>query len=870
MNESKTLTAPRGGEPPHSPTDEDGSFSGRAAILAASRGRDAQAPRASCEGPNKTPWRYSLPERYWLLGIFALGWAVRCVYLFQVRSTPIVQGLSMDSALFERLARQLAAGDWGARDSIFLNEFYQFYLAALYRLLGPEPMPVLALQTFVDALSGVLIAFVGWKAFGRTVGIAAGLAYALYGIAIFYTGLVLDTTVSIFLQMAFLSLLLTALAPEAPRSRGLFAGLVFGLLLLARPNLALFLAGAPLLGRLLLRQFRDARKVVATGLLFVAGTGVVLGLSAWRHHIHFGSWSPFAAHGGFNLYIGNNPEAEGIFMSPSGVSSNPVSQIKNSIRMASKETGRDMGPYEASGYWTRRSLEYLLSHPLEGARLTVMKLFLFLRREEISLNIDYSLSSRLVPLFRLPLLTYGIVSPLAMVGVVLVAGRVFFPRKHISPVPSSKGQAPLDAADPKAGSLERDEEPRRTEQALLLLAYATAAASVILFFISDRYRLPVVPLSILFAAVAAWTLVETGQRRSLGELGGLAALLCGAVLITHAPFPGMTHTQATGTHYNNLAMVYLRNGEPDKAEAELGRALEIDPLLAASHNNLGQLHVEQGRMEEGVRSLRRALELDPHYAVAHYNLGMALERMGQVQEARLHYERAVDLSPNLGEPRVNLGNLLLRAGERERGLQQLRAAVEEDPGLTEGWEALGNAHAAAGEVQAALGCFAKVLAEEPDHYNALVNTGLLHKRMGRPDEAVKLFEKAIAAHPERSEGHLHLGAVLAAANRREEAVRHLLKALELDPESYEASLKLGIEYARSGELGPATAHFKRASKIRPQGEEARLNLVKAYLVGGDLVAARREYEVLLQIAPEAARQVELLFATFGQAGDGKP
>jgi DNA-binding winged helix-turn-helix (wHTH) protein/tetratricopeptide (TPR) repeat protein len=72
---------------------------------------------------------------------------------------------------------------------------------------------------------------------------------------------------------------------------------------------------------------------------------------------------------------------------------------------------------------------------------------------------------------------------------------------------------------------------------------------------------------------------------------------------------------SSGTAFNTLATVAMREGRLDEAEEALGRALESFRLLgnrrfeAASLNNLGSLRLKQGRWDEAESLHRAALEL---------------------------------------------------------------------------------------------------------------------------------------------------------------------------------------------------------------------------------------------------------------------
>lgn len=63
-----------------------------------------------------------------LIGIFLLALVIRLIYLNQIISTPVFQGLSADSEEYEYFARLILSGNFTPQDIIYLNPFYPFFL----------------------------------------------------------------------------------------------------------------------------------------------------------------------------------------------------------------------------------------------------------------------------------------------------------------------------------------------------------------------------------------------------------------------------------------------------------------------------------------------------------------------------------------------------------------------------------------------------------------------------------------------------------------------------------------------------------------------------------------------------------------------
>jgi tetratricopeptide (TPR) repeat protein len=95
----------------------------------------------------------------------------------------------------------------------------------------------------------------------------------------------------------------------------------------------------------------------------------------------------------------------------------------------------------------------------------------------------------------------------------------------------------------------------------------------------------------------------------------------------------------------NLAIVYSRLKDFDKAIAILNPILENDPQNALAHNYMGIVLGKTGKIKESEDHFLRSIAIDPNYAKAHFNL--AVMYMGQtppaIDQALASYEKAKSL-----------------------------------------------------------------------------------------------------------------------------------------------------------------------------------------------------------------------------------
>lgn len=127
-----------------------------------------------------------------------------------------------------------------------------------------------------------------------------------------------------------------------------------------------------------------------------------------------------------------------------------------------------------------------------------------------------------------------------------------------------------------------------------------------------------------------------------------------------------------------LGTAYSRQGDGDRAEAAMRKALSIDSDLHLTRGNLGSLLVTTGREGEGMPLLEAVIEEVPDSADAHFNLAMALKLVGETLRATEHFGRSVALSPANMRGRFEYGVALAEESRFEEAVTQFEVVVEDD------------------------------------------------------------------------------------------------------------------------------------------------------------------------------------------------
>jgi tetratricopeptide (TPR) repeat protein len=106
-----------------------------------------------------------------------------------------------------------------------------------------------------------------------------------------------------------------------------------------------------------------------------------------------------------------------------------------------------------------------------------------------------------------------------------------------------------------------------------------------------------------------------------------------------------------------------RSKQWNKAEADMRKALEMQPEQPHVLNYLGYSWIDQGvNLDEGMKMIKRAVDQRPDDGYIVDSLGWAFYRIGNYDEAVKNLERAIDLKPE--DPTINdhLGDAYWRVG----------------------------------------------------------------------------------------------------------------------------------------------------------------------------------------------------------------
>jgi tetratricopeptide (TPR) repeat protein len=596
-------------------------------------------------GPNRLRilrklWPDSLgPGHY----IFAAVFLVRLVVLIRLASSPLFLPTGSDMHFYDEWAKQILHGHWTDHQAFYGLPLYPFLLALLYRIFGYGPFVPGFFQACLDAGTAVLIYKITLRAMAGSsrasgkgasiTGVIAAAAWCFFLPAQAYSAILMPTAAAVFVFWLLVwHIVRNENVPSARRC------LAYGLLIgFTAMGVATILFLIPLfVGAILIRQTQNrlADKGAAVALLLA---GVVAGASpCWIHNCFVARDPVFlSAHGGINLWLGNNPEATGYPRFP-GLHAGQGQMLRDSIEQAETAAGRALKHSEVSSYWSGKARDYISANAGTWLKLLARKIGNFWNSFEYDdLGVIATLRQHGVVL---PGLRFALVAALGM------AGAVFSWRSF----PASRW---------------------------IVTAIALYMLAILPVFVTERYRLAVVPGLLVLAALG----LERLWHRCASENYGGAALQLGVIaasawfVTTPRHDPSLWALEA----YNSGRLALETNDLP-LAERHLQRAHTLVPDNAETNFALGNLRLAQGDSPAATRFYEAALKIDPRHKGALNNLGVLSLNENQPAAAVDYFRRALALEPRNPKTHYLLAKALDAAGNRAAARTEAARAVQLD------------------------------------------------------------------------------------------------------------------------------------------------------------------------------------------------
>ncbi len=602
--------------------------------------------------------------------VAAVALLFRLWHLAEFARLPWFRVLQMDAKYHAEWAARLVHGHGADPQVFFRAPVYPYFLALLQSITGEVLWTARLVQIALGLLTVALVHRLALRLLPGRWSLAAGMLAALAWVPILYeTELLLEPLV------AFLTTLVLFLAVRTGRPPGIPAllgwGALVGLATATRPNALVLLPLLPLYAAVL--SFRASVAPRASGRpaghgprsvpsrakrsrapwlrwllrpVLVFGLGFLVPiLPIWLHNARHGDPATVLAwQGGINLYLGNNPAANGWSATAPEMRTDWQGGFEDAIRIAVERTGdATLRPSQVSSYWAREAGRFWRQDPQRAIGLTATKALLFWGNAEIKNNEDPRFLRHTMASLRWLPVSFGLLAPFALVGLVLAC---------------------------RAGARFR-----------LLAAFAAAwFLSIVPFFVCARYRLPVTPILPVFALLAIRSATQWIRARRWRSLLPAAAAVLALYPLLYAPRAGVD-SGGFFQAWRNLGDAESELGNWNAAVDAFQQSVGLNPRYVAAWNNMGLALQQLGRLAEAEHSYRAGLAAEPGHPTLRKNLGLVLEAQGKLPEAEETYREVLRDQPQAWDAVLLLAGALEKQGKREEAAAACRSALQQEPRL---------------------------------------------------------------------------------------------------------------------------------------------------------------------------------------------
>jgi tetratricopeptide (TPR) repeat protein len=266
--------------------------------------------------------------------------------------------------------------------------------------------------------------------------------------------------------------------------------------------------------------------------------------------------------------------------------------------------------------------------------------------------------------------------------------------------------------------------------------------------------------------------------------------------------------------------------------------------------NFARLLQDFGEPQRAEAQWRKVIQLLPHYEEAQYSLGNNLDSQNRSAEAVTFFQQALLRRPKSFEARNGLGLALAYLGEWSAAVEQYNRAIREKPDFAEARVNLGQALAQQGQIPEALVQYQQALRFDSNNVAARINLGKLLARQGNVAEAIAQYQEALRLKPEHAVAHYNLANALSASGDGAGAATHFAEAVRSRPNFAEARYNLGLHLAKQGDNDGALEQFATVVQLKAGWADARLNYGVALAKARRFEEAAEQFQETLRLQPD--------------------
>lgn len=295
---------------------------------------------------------------------------------------------------------------------------------------------------------------------------------------------------------------------------------------------------------------------------------------------------------------------------------------------------------------------------------------------------------------------------------------------------------------------------------------------------------------------------------------------------------------------------------PERALAELNRAVEIDPKRVESYLSLARFYTSINDTAKAEETLRRAVNVNPASGLAHSEYGRFLIAHNRAGEAEAEFKKAVEVEPKEREPRMALGSFYIVNKQLDKAEETYKALAEMEKDKPDGRAMLADFYTTINRYDDAVKVYQDILAQSPDYTRGRYRLGEIMLQRGDVAGATAQVAEVLKKNERDMQGLMLRARIRMQSGDNKAAIEDLKEVLKQEPNSRSGLYYMTEANQRLRQFDMARSYAADLDKYYPEWLPAKLMQVQLNLEGGDSKAALRLSNELMERLNKAAPDYE--------------
>jgi putative PEP-CTERM system TPR-repeat lipoprotein len=286
-----------------------------------------------------------------------------------------------------------------------------------------------------------------------------------------------------------------------------------------------------------------------------------------------------------------------------------------------------------------------------------------------------------------------------------------------------------------------------------------------------------------------------------------------------------------------LAAIYLKQGDPQRASAVLDPSLKVTPEDPQMLALAGQASLQGKSFSKASSYFEKAAALAPDTARYQTALGVSKLAAGDNQGATAVLEKAAEMDKNSVEAALLLINSKIQSKQYDAALVSLKKMQAQHPSNPAFHNLAGHVYLQKKDMKGARASFEQALAINPAFYQSAAALAQLDLKDGKQDAARQRFLSLLEKEKDNLPSMQALSELATMQGNQGEALEWLEKANKLHPKDARTASVLAMRYQQAGK-GDKAMNFSKAFALEnPESPEALSSLARIQVAQNDRAGA---------------------------------